>query len=263
MSQASKLPPLERYVRILELLASFPDGLGLSDIARMLALPKTSAHRLLGTMQDSQLVDVASGGTYVLGNRVRRLAYTGANTEWVAAVVKPHLADLAAETDETCYLAKLHAGHRVSSILMEAPDTPWRGFVLPGKGMAPHAAASAKAILAFQPDAVIQAALAEPLPVLTANTRTDPAQILQEYEQVRRQGYATCIGEIDEGLAALGVPVHVPHLGVAYSLGVTGPMQRLKTKNFENIARIMQRYAQRVSDALAAGYMRQPPDPAP
>ncbi|MBV7481581.1 IclR family transcriptional regulator [Bordetella sp. BOR01] len=258
MNHAPKLPPLERYIRILELLASFPDGLGLTDVARMLALPKTSTHRLLGTMQDSQLVDLASSGTYMLGDRVRRLAYTGADTEWVAAVVKPHLADLAAETEETCYLAKLHAGHRVSSVLMEAPDTPWRGFVLPGKGMAPHAAASAKAILAFQSDTLIQAALAEPLPLLTANTCTDPAQILREYEEVRQRGYATCIGEIDEGLAALGVPVRVPHLGVIYSLGVTGPMQRLKTKNLETIAHIMQRYAERVSDALAAGYVRQP-----
>ena len=137
MSQDSKLPPLERYTRILELLASFPDGLALTEIARMLALPKTSAHRLLGTMQDSQLVDLAAS-TYVLGARVKRLAYASADTEWIGAAVRPHLADLAAETDETCYLAKLHSGHQVSSVLMEAPDTPWRGFLLPGKGMAPH-----------------------------------------------------------------------------------------------------------------------------
>ncbi|CAB3813371.1 IclR family transcriptional regulator [Achromobacter sp. K91] len=259
MSQDSKLPPLERYTRILELLASFPDGLALTEIARMLALPKTSAHRLLGTMQDSQLVDLAAS-TYVLGARVKRLAYASADTEWIGAVVRPHLADLAAETDETCYLAKLHSGHQVSSVLMEAPDTPWRGFVLPGKGMAPHAAASAKAILAFQAPKVIDAALAEPLPRLTAHTCVDSRRIRDEYAQVRQQGYATCIGEIDEGLAALGVPVHLPHLGVIYSLGVTGPLQRLKSKNLEALAAIMQRYAERVAHALAAGYTRRPAD---
>lgn len=259
MSQDSKLPPLERYTRILELLASFPDGLALTEIARMLTLPKTSAHRLLGTMQDSQLVDLAAS-TYVLGARVKRLAYASADTEWIGALVRPHLADLAAETDETCYLAKLHGGHRVSSVLMEAPDTPWRGFVLPGKGMAPHAAASAKAILAFQEPHVIDAALAEPLPRLTAHTCIDSDRIREEYAEVRRQGYATCIGEIDEGLAALGVPVHLQHLGVIYSLGVTGPLQRLKSKNLETLAAVMQRYAERVAHALAAGYTRRPTD---
>lgn len=253
MSQEPKPPPLERYTRILELLASFPYGLGLTEVARMLALPKTSAHRLLGTMQDSQLVDMVAGGAYVLGGRIRRLAMASADTEWVATVVRPHLADMAAETDETCYLAKMHAGTSVSSVLMEAPDTPWRGFVLPGKGMAPHAAASAKAILAFQPASVIDAALADPLPRLTSNTRTDPDDIRREYARIREQGYATCIGEIDEELAALGVPIRGPRQTVIYSLGVTGPLQRLRNKGHEALAQVMKRYARRIEDALATG----------
>ena len=256
MSQDSRLSPLERYTRILELLAAFPEGLALTEITKMLALPKTSVHRLLGTMQEARLADCANGSTYILGERVRRLAYAGADAGWLGAVVQPHLADLAAETNETCYLARLHAGHRVSSILMEAPDTPWRGFVLPGKGMAPHAAASAKAILAFQSEDVIAAALAEPLPVLTANTCVDAGRILQEYAAIREQGYATCIGEIDEGLAALGVPVRLPRVGVVYSLGVTGPLQRMLGKDLAALAEIMQRYAERVAQALAAGYVR-------
>lgn len=253
MSQDSKLPPLERYTRILELLALFPDGLALTEVARMLALPKTSAHRLLGTMQDSQLVDLAGGTTYVLGDRVRRLAEAGTDTDWVVRVVRPHLADLAAETEETCYLAKLDSGHRVSSVAIESPDTPWRGFVLPGKGMAPHAAASAKAILAFQPTPVIDAALTEPLPRLTANTCVDGEKIRKEYAWIREHGYATCIGEIDEELAALGVPLRGSRLGVIYSLGLTGPLQRLKNKGVDELARIMMQYAQRVSEALKTG----------
>ncbi len=252
-----KLAPLERYVRILELLASFPDGLGLGDISRMLDLPKTSAHRLLGTMQESELIGVSpgAGNTYVLGQRVQRLAYLGANTEWIDTVVRPHLISLASDTGETCYLAKLDR-LEVSSMLMEAPDTPWRGFVLPGKHMPPHAAASAKAILAFQPQDIINEALAPPLPMLASRTRTDPALIQKEYEQVREQGYATCLAEIDDGLAALGVPVHLPHLGVIYSVGVTGPLQRVVDKDLLELVRIMKAHATKVSEALATGYAR-------
>lgn len=257
MTPSPKQPPLERYVRILELLASFPDGLGLADIARMLGLPKASAHRLLGSMQDAQLIGWGQGGHYLLGNRIKRLAYLGAGTEWVATVVRPHLADLALQTEETCYLARLD-GIEVSSMLMEAPDTPWRGFVLPGKSMPPHAAASGKAILAFQPPEVIEAVLSQPLPRLASKTRTDPDEIRAEYAQVRAQGYATCIAEIDDGLAALGVPVHVPHLGVVYSLGITGPLQRVLEKGIPRLVTIMQTQAAHVSQALAAGYAKRP-----
>jgi len=259
MPQNSKFPPLERYVRILELMTTFPNGLSLVEVSRLLGLPKTSAHRLLRTMQDSQLIELAGGSVYLLGNRVRRLAYAGSDTEWVSAVVKPHLADMAAETGETCYLAKLDGSHRVSSILVESPDTPWRGFVLPGKGMAPHAAASAKAILAYQPAAIIDAALKEPLPQLTPHTRVDPEAIKAEYAEVRKRGYATCIGEIDEELAALGVPIPGSRLGVIYSLGITGPQQRLKHKGLEYLANVMKRYADRLSAALNTAEVKRPP----
>jgi len=250
MHQDYKSPPLERYVRILELLAAFPEGLGLSDVARLSGLPKTSTHRLLGALQSAQLIELAAGVVYVLGNRIRRLAHAGADAQWVTTLIKPHLADLAAQTGETCYLAKLHAGHQVSSVMMESPDTPWRGFVLPGKVMAPHAAASAKAILAFQAPAVIDAALMAPLSPITANTCTDPRRVREEYALVRERGYATCIGEIDEELIALGVPIHDAQFGVVYSLGLTGPHQRLKDKGLEALARIMLRYADRVATSL-------------
>jgi hypothetical protein len=37
-------------------------------------------------------------------------------------------------------------------------------------------------------------------------------------------------------------------------------LQRLKSKNLEALAAIMQRYAERVAHALAAGYTRRPAD---
>ncbi|HEY0295504.1 MAG TPA: IclR family transcriptional regulator [Bordetella sp.] len=259
MTERDKLPPLERYVRILELLAAFPDGLTLADVARMLDLPKTSAHRLLGTMQDSDLIDMAAGAssTYVLGQRIARLAYRGAGTQWLDTLVRPYLRDLSAETGETCYLARLD-GLLVTSVVMEAPDTPWRGFVLPGKDMPAHAAASAKAILAFQDETSIMEILSQPLPRLTSKTRTSTEDILAEYEQVRRQGYATCIGEIDEGLAALGVPVHIPNVGVIYSVGVTGPLQRIMDQQPHLTAQTMARCAERIAHALSVGLARRP-----
>jgi DNA-binding IclR family transcriptional regulator len=136
---------------------------------------------------------------------------------------------------------------------MEAPEIRWRGFILPGKNMAPHAAASAKAILAFQSDTVIEAALSEELPQFTSNTTTKRTQILQDYEQVKQQGYATCIGEIDELLAAVAVPIRIPHLGVIYSLGLTGPLKRLVSKDLKLLAGTMTVYAERIAESLATG----------
>jgi DNA-binding IclR family transcriptional regulator len=45
-----------------------------------------------------------------------------------------------------------------------------------------------------------------------------------DYKKIRETGYGTCIGEVDEALAAVAVPISVGDLGIAYSLGVVGTL---------------------------------------
>jgi DNA-binding IclR family transcriptional regulator len=224
-----KLPPLERYFRIIEVLTGFPDGLSLGELTRLLALPKASTHRLLAAMQKSQVV--ATGGasaTYVLADRARRLVHRGAGTEFIAVLAAPHLRQLVTETGETCYIARLE-GSQVRSVVMESSDAPWRGFVLPGKIMYPHASASAKAILAFQPDQLVERALSVELPQLTRYTKVKHQEIKAELAQVRQNGYASCEGEVDQALGAIAVPIAVEIVGVIYALGLIGPLPRVTT----------------------------------
>lgn len=226
--QQDKQPPLERYFRILEVLSGFADGLSLTELTTILMLPKGSTHRLLSTMQKSQLIVVnAATGMYMLGDRVRRLAQLSAADGFIEALTASFLQRLVADTGETCYIARLE-GTAVRVVAMESPNAPWRGFVLPGKVMHPHATACAKAILAFQPADLIRQALATDLPALTRHTLTLPQDILAELQTVRQQGYATCIGEIDEGLAAAAVPVSVTLAGVIYAVGIVGPLPRIR-----------------------------------
>jgi DNA-binding IclR family transcriptional regulator len=137
---------------------------------------------------------------------------------------------------ETCYVAKME-GHAVRSIAMESPDSPWRGFVLPGKILQPHATASAKTIMAFQPKDIVDKALNGPLEKLTKHTLTTRAAVEADYKKIRERGYGTCIGEVDEALAAVAVPISVGDLGIAYSLGVVGPLPRITSliKNDVNL----------------------------
>lgn len=222
-----KLPPLERYFRILETLQAFPEGLTLGELGKILMVPKASIHRLLQILQRSSLVAPGrTAGTYVLGDRVRRLAQLGASSEFIAALTRQYLRQLVSECGETCYIGR-REDYRVRSIVMESPEAPWRGFVLPGKIMQAHATACSKAILAYQTDDFTRQALCGPLEALTPRTRTTVPAVMQELKRVRQNGYATCIGEVDEGLAAIAVPIEIAPAGVAYALGVVGPLPRI------------------------------------
>lgn len=225
--------PLERYVRLLEIIAAFPDQLALTDVAALSELPKTTAHRLLKGLVKAQLASGGQGGrAYAVGPRLSRILHASADDGWLDTLTRPALAALAEESGEACYLTKL-VGSRVVVAVSQAPEVRWRSYVQPGIEMPPHAAATGKAIIAYQDEALIRRALAAELPKLTVNTRSDENWIRAEFERVRGRGYATCIGEIDEGLAAIATPVLQEDGMVIYSVGITGPVQRIVGDNLK------------------------------
>lgn len=254
MKTPDKLPPLDRYIRVLELLCAYPSGLTLNEITRLLELPKGTTHRILKTMQEMELVENPPSNflTYMVGRRFRRLALSSMQPDWLKAVVGPCLRELTAETKETSFIAKLEGSH-VKSVLMEAPESPWLGFVMPGKVMQPHASASAKVLLSFQDNDIITQALSVPLVKLTNKTITSKNEIKKQYQQAKLLGYSTCFGELAEGLAAIAVPIPTRSSDVIYSLAITGPENRLEKLNLKEIIPTMQRYAEKISTLLTIG----------
>ena len=81
--------------------------------------------------------------------------------------------------------------------------------------------------MAFQDPAVIERALPRPLTRLTPQTRTDRAEVEQDYAGVREHGYATCWNEMEQGLGAVAVPIPLPDVGVLYSVGTAGLLERM------------------------------------
>lgn len=225
---ASKLPPLERYFRIIEMLAACPDGLALVEISKALMLPKATVHRLLIALQKSELVSVTNAGRprFILARRVKRLAYLSVDSDAVASLTRALLNDFSTRLGETCYICRLE-GATVRSIAIASPDSTWRGYVLPGKELQSYATAGAKAIMAFQDSDLIDRALANGMPALTRYTKTDRDSILKEYAAIREARFATCIKEIEEELAAFAVPIELKMIGVQYSVGVLGPYSRI------------------------------------
>lgn len=252
-AEADSDGPLGRYVAVLELVAAFSGGLTLADASSLLGLPKTTAHRLLkGLVRVGMVRESRGGKTYELGDRLNRLLHAAADERWLETLVVPPLAALTASSGEACYLTRL-VGTQVIVAVSQAPEVRWRSYVQPGLDMPPNAAATAKAIMAFQSPALIDEALGGDLPRLTVNTRTDPALIRAEYAEVRKLGYATCVGEIDEGLAAIAVPVPLPDGQVLHAVGMTGPLARIMNEGLADRIAAMTRTAAELSGALALG----------
>ena len=156
--------PLERYISFLELIAAFPGELTTADVAHALQLPKSTTHRLLRVLSRSGLVEGGDNKdrTLSLGNRLTRLVYAAGHADWIEAAVSPTLIQATSKfPNASIYVARL-AGHRVFVVASAAGDPRWKSYVIPGQELPPHAAASAKIILAHQEESLVETALAGP-----------------------------------------------------------------------------------------------------
>jgi len=252
MSTAKNDLPLERYFRILETIAVARGGLGVSDIAERCDLPLATAHRLLQNLQSADLIGTAGGKRkdYLLGQRLLRLLHAGSDAAWLAISVQPILDSLVDEFGDTCYLARL-SGHEVISVAWAVPNDGLRANVIPGYTLAPHVAASAKAILAFQSEELIGRALKGPLPKLTPETKISRKEIDADYEAVRANGFATCWNEMELGLGAIAVPIPLPDTGVIYSLGTAGLIDRLTRRPLARSLKVLRSAIEPLSKALS------------
>jgi DNA-binding IclR family transcriptional regulator len=232
-----KISPLNRYISVLEAVAAASTPLGLSELAAVCNLPLGSAHRLVAGLLATNLL-VAEGSTrktYRVGPRLLRLLHSGTEIEKIRVAGQPILESLADRLAETCYLARL-TGEQVIPIAWAVPERGGvRGYVLPGDAMPPHAAASAKAIMAFQSREFVEHILSQRFEKFTAATKINAREIRAEYAHVRKRKYAVCWDEIEVGLGAIACPIELPEVGVIYAVGAAGIAERLQRRSVDAI----------------------------
>jgi IclR family transcriptional regulator, acetate operon repressor len=102
-----------------------------------------------------------------------------------------------------------------------------------GRRTKPHAVANGKVLMAWG---------TIPMPVrlerYTPHTITSPAALRAELETVRQNGYATAVGELEEGLAAVAAPVFGAGRVCIAALSVSGPVSRMPPEALAVLGRL-------------------------
>lgn len=242
---------LERYTRILEMLAVARSGMSLNDVIAATRLPRGTVHRLVNALVRVDLVAVQSGRskTYVLGSRLKRMLYSGLPPDLVTALARPFLEEFAIEFGETALLARLN-GSQVEKVAAWVPGNGKYSYIQPSRLMPIHATASAKAIFAFQEDTLIDEALRPKLVRYTRNTKVSKTGIRAEFAQVRKDGFAMCSDEFDPGVLSYACPVHITGFGTPYSIGIVGLRERLRRHPTKDIVQGLVKRANALALAL-------------
>lgn len=244
---------LRRYARLLDALGEAPGGLSFTELMHRSALPRGTVHRLLGALAEVGYVELDAGRRlYTLGPRLLRLLHAGTPEEMLEARAQEALAALVERFEETAFLARLR-GERVETVAMAMPPSEQRSYVQPGRLMPLHAAASAKAIFAWQQPALVERLLRKRPTRYTEHTLVERAAIRAELARVRETGYAVCADELDHGVYSYACPLRVEGAGVLYSIGLVGLTPRMLRYAPEEIVAALHSAAARLAATLSNG----------
>ncbi|QIG46205.1 IclR family transcriptional regulator [Nocardioides anomalus] len=242
---------VDRALTILELLARDGEA-GVTEIAADLGVHKSTAFRLLATLEAHRLVEQdGERGRYRLG--VGNLRLAGATTARLDLVTeaRPVCRQLAADTGETVnitvrsetsalYLDQVAGGSAVQS-------HNWVGQHIPL-----HATSNGKVLLSELSDAELKEAV-RALPRVTDATVTSRAKLKADLQEVRELGYAVVVDELEVGLTAAAAPIRSAHGDVIASISVSGPTYRLDDAKVERVVPQLVAAAEEISHRLGWG----------
>lgn len=259
---AAMVPAVERAVRLLDALANARRAPSLAEIARDLALPKSSVHGLLGTLTALGLAARRSDGGYALGPKPLQWADAFAQQSDVIAAFNDATADAAGAfgqahvADETVMLAVLDGADVL--YLACRPGRRALGVNFRVGGRFPACCTSTgKAMLATLPEARVRALMADGgLRRLTRHGVASAAALLRQLAEVREAGCAVDDEETAEGMHCFGAAVHAAGreeavAAVAVSLIKAQTTPRRRTEIVAAVRALASEISRRLGSAVA------------
>jgi len=243
---------VERTLDLLEYIARAAHWVGISELSNATGQPVGTIHRLLKTLVARKYV-VRDGHTrrYALGPAFRRLASADLQTPNWPEIATPLLQELVEISGETVNLA-VKEGNQAVYVAQAQPMRMVRMFTELGNRVPLHCTGCGKVLMAYQPESVITSIIAEGgLPAYTETTITDPAQLQQELEMIRHQGYAIDNGEQEEGVRCLAVPVYGSKGRIVAAASISGPSSRVDSRRIPTLLPHLKRISAAISSALA------------
>jgi IclR family acetate operon transcriptional repressor len=244
---------LRRGLRAVEILAE-QEAMGVSELARRLEVPKSTAQRLLATLAEA-------GWARRTGGRPTRWRLTrtalgprGLTTLETALreAARPHLIALAAAAGETVHLLvrEANAGMVLIDRIDRDPTGPtWRPL---GTTAPMHSTAAGLAVLAHGTEADLLAVLAAGLERFTEHTITDPQRLREALRTGYAAGYAVSRAANRPHACSVGAPVLDPHRTPIAAITVTLPDFRFLPERAADLGALVRAAADRTSLALAA-----------
>lgn len=217
---------LYKSLMVLETVARSGEPCGVTELADRLGLTKSNTHRILrGLVTLGYLRPSEERGRYELTSKLWELGSHFFSKLDIRRICAPYMTKIAEATQETILLSVLEGAEVLFLDLIESPQTV-RAYTGVGERAPAQYVASGRIQLAWAQEATVTLAKNTLFPN-TPRSMTDPAALMAELAQIRRQGFAICEGEWVENANSIAVPVRDASGRIVAGIGVAGPADRL------------------------------------
>ncbi|WP_214411587.1 IclR family transcriptional regulator [Sphaerisporangium fuscum] len=214
----------QSLARALSILVDLGEGSrSLDDLAALLGVHKTTALRLLRTLEEERFVYRDSAYRYRLGSRLFALSSRALEQRPVRGVAGPHLARLNQTTGHAVHLGAYEDGEAIYIDKYESRH-PVRMYSRIGLRMPLHCTAIGKVLLAGMTRTEREKAAAGiEYRAFTPNSIADARSLLAELDRVAAQGYAVDHAEHETFINCVGAPIRDAAGGVVAAVSISVP----------------------------------------
>lgn len=251
MESASALQSADRLFGIMELLSAHARGLSLSEICKATQLPKATASRMLSALvTHSYVVQDAENRKYRLTMRMFQIGSRVADSTGILRAAQPYLDDLAQRSKETIHLVT----RMNNEVLYLYKEDGGAGYVRMASYVGLHnpmyCTGVGKSILAHLPEEELRAIWkSSKIVAYTDKTIVRLPDMLQEAEQIRKQGYALDMEEHEEGVRCIAAPILDANRNPIAAISLSAPVMRLDERRIEELVPLVLETAEKIAKA--------------
>ncbi|MGG5253203.1 IclR family transcriptional regulator [Neobacillus sp. SM06] len=242
---------VDRALRIITYVSQKKDGMGVTELASLLDLNKSSIFKLLSTLAAHDFIEQdQETKKYKLGYKYLELSSMLLESLDLRTQAKPYLKELESATNEVIHLVVYDQGEVVYIEKLEGTET-LRTHSRVGKRASMHCTSVGKVILAHLPgDEAAEIIAKKGLEKHTEKTITDPTIFVKELQKIRKQGYGVEMEENEEGITCIAVPIFDHKGDITAAVSISGPSTRMTEKRLEELMPLIKKTGKTISKRL-------------
>lgn len=207
-AEASKptLQGVSRALRVMELLARTP--MRATDAAEALGMSWATLYRVLTQLEADEFIMRDGAGVYRIGRRTWLLGSTYLVGHRLLELAMPVIKQ-AAESAPNAVFQVTERSESTAVVLysQEALSGEMITRTTYGHHFPLHTGSKGLLLLAYAPEEFISDYLESELVALTPQSLVDPVEILEQLTQIRQQGFAVTVGDVQAFTGSVAAPV--------------------------------------------------------